>query len=52
MLINWAYADKFGELPGGEAEKVEALVAIAEQLAELNQTMKSVLAELKGLDVK
>ena len=31
-MINWLYANKYGELPSGQAEVVEALVVIAEQL--------------------
>jgi len=31
-MIQWRYAKNFGELPQGQAEIVEALVEIAEQL--------------------
>ena len=37
--MNWVYADKFGGLPPGQAEIVEALVVIAEQLEQLNKTL-------------
>ncbi len=37
----WQYADKYGELPSGQAEIVEALVAIAEQLEQLNEKLKT-----------
>ncbi len=40
--MKWVYADKFGELPSGEAEKVEALVAIAEQLEQLNKNLEKI----------
>ena len=52
MKINWVYADKFGELPSGEAENVEALVAIAEQLAELNRLMQLVSTALEEMAAK
>ena len=45
--MNWIYADKFGELPSGQAEIVEALVAIAEQLERLADSVDS--QELKDL---
>lgn len=35
--MNWQYADKYGELPSGQAEQVEAMVKIAEQLEQLNK---------------
>ncbi len=38
-MINWQYADKFGSLPNGPAEQVEALVQIAEQLDRLNDNL-------------
>jgi len=34
------YANKYGELPSGQAEIVEALVAIAEQLEQINKNLK------------
>ena len=37
----WQYADKFGTLPSGQAEIVEALVEIAEQLEKLNKQIES-----------
>jgi len=37
----WQYADKFGELPSEQAEIVEALVAIAEQLEQLNKKLET-----------
>ena len=40
-MITWIYANKFGELPSGQAEIVEALVQIAEQLDRLNQQLES-----------
>ena len=40
--MNWEYADKYGALPTGQAEIVEALVAIAEQLEKLNKTMEAI----------
>lgn len=43
--MNWLYAKNFGELPSGQAEQVEALVAIAEQLELLNKVL-SVFKEL------
>ena len=36
----WQYADKYGELPSGQAEFVEALVKIAEQLEQINKNLK------------
>ena len=39
-MINWNYADKYGELQSGQAEVVEALVEIAEQLDRLNQILE------------
>ena len=41
-MINWVYAKNFGELPTGQAEIVEALVVIAEQLAKLNENLKAI----------
>ena len=38
--MNWMYANKYGELPSGQAEIVEALVAIAEQLEQINRNLK------------
>jgi len=35
----WQYADKYGELPSGQAEVVEALVEIAEQLEQMNKNL-------------
>ncbi len=37
--MNWMYADKYGELPSGQAEIVEALVGIAEQLEQINKNL-------------
>ena len=34
-MIKWMYANRFGELQHGQAEIVEALVQIAEQLDRL-----------------
>lgn len=45
MNITWQYADKYGELPSGQAEIVEALVKIAEQLAALNANPERILRE-------
>ncbi len=48
--MNWMYANKFGELPPGQAEQVEALVAIAEQLEQLNKhllVIQQVMSPLK-----
>jgi len=39
--MQWFYADKFGELPSGQAEKVEALVAIAEQLERIANALEA-----------
>ena len=36
----WMYANKYRELPSGQAEIVEALVAIAEQLEQINKNLK------------
>ena len=44
--IRWSYADKFGELPSGKAEEVEALVEIAEQLNQLNFTLNELLYQI------
>ena len=41
--MEWFYAKNFGELPSGQAEIVEALVAIAEQLERLNESIDQVL---------
>lgn len=38
-MITWLYAKNFGELPTGQAEIVEALVQIAEELHELNHKL-------------
>ncbi len=38
----WQYADKYGELPSGQAEIVEALVVIAEQLEQLNKKLVAI----------
>ncbi len=38
--MNWIYADKFGELPSGQAEQVEALVEIAEQLERIADALE------------
>jgi uncharacterized protein (DUF2141 family) len=38
--MNWMYANKYGELPSGQAEIVEALVAIAEMLERLNKNIE------------
>lgn len=46
--INWVYADKFGELTSGQAEQVEAMVQIAEQLNELNNTMLELLIQIEN----
>lgn len=48
MAITWRYADNYGELPTGEAEKVEALVEIAEQLDGLNNTLNEILILLQN----
>lgn len=42
-MINWQYAKNFGELPSGEAEQIEALTEIAEQLANLNNVTANYL---------
>lgn len=42
MTINWYYAHNFGELPAGQAEIVEALVNIAEQLDKLNEKLSRI----------
>ncbi len=39
--MKWFYAKNFGELPPGEAERVEALVAIAEQLERIADALES-----------
>ena len=49
--MNWQYADKYGELPGGIAEQVEAMVKIAEQLEQLNKTLASIERELSPLKI-
>ncbi len=42
--MKWKHANKFGGLQsGGDAMKVEALVAIAEQLEALNKTLSALL---------
>lgn len=38
----WQYADKFGKLPSGQAEIVEALVGIAEQLEQINKNLVAI----------
>ena len=38
--MQWLYAKNFGELPSGEAERVEALVAIAEQLERIANVLE------------
>ncbi len=38
----WQYADKYGELPSGQAEIVEALVKIAEQIEQLNKNLVAI----------
>jgi len=38
--MNWMYANRYGELQSGQAEIVEALVAIAEMLERLNQNIE------------
>jgi len=43
----WQYADKYGELQPGQAEIVETLVKIAEELEMLNRQIKSGKVELK-----
>ena len=43
MSIQWQYAKNFSELPSGEAEKVEVLVEIAEQIDKLNATLSATL---------
>ncbi len=44
----WNYADKYGELPSGQAEIVEALVKIAEQLEQINKN----LVAIKNSEIK
>ncbi len=39
--IPWVYADKFGELPSGDAERQEALVEIAEQLCRIANALEA-----------
>jgi len=46
--INWTYADKYGELPSGQAEQVEALVEIAEQINKLNGTLYEIFLLLNS----
>jgi len=43
-MINWQYADKYGEPAYNNAEfaKLEALVQIAEQLDKLNENLKAI----------
>ena len=49
MTIRWMYANKIGELPTGQAEIVEALVEIAEQLDRLNKAIKhKALSQAEG----
>ena len=41
MIIIWLYAKDYGNLPSGQAEIVEALVEIAEQLNRLNDNFET-----------
>jgi len=50
--MNWMYANKYGELPSGQAEIVEALVAIAEQLERFNENMESTIDKDGKINVK
>ena len=51
--MKWIYANKFGGLQsGGDAMKVEALVAIAEQLEALNKTLSAILEVQQGAEEK
>lgn len=38
--MDWIYARNFGVLPSGQAEQVEALVAIAEQLERIANALE------------
>jgi len=55
MLIKWKLASKFDELPGiamPDRMKIEALVAIAEQLAGIKEELEKLNKELvKGIQV-
>ena len=46
--LGWFYADKFGELPSGQAEQVEALVEIAEQLNDLNANIERLIQTMEN----
>ncbi|MDZ4245742.1 MAG: hypothetical protein U1D67_01340 [Dehalococcoidia bacterium] len=48
-MIHWDYANSYGELPQGEAEKVEALVKIAEQLDRIADALEG-LESAKDFD--
>jgi hypothetical protein len=37
--MQWMYANKYGQLPSGQAEIVEALVKIAEELEQVNKNL-------------
>lgn len=48
--MNWNYANKYGELPSGQAEQVEALVEIAEQLERIAQALEKIATQ--GINVR
>jgi len=47
-MINWTHAHRYYDLPDPEAMKVEAMVKIAEQLDQLNRTLR----EMKNTEMK
>ena len=44
-MISWQYAHRFGELPKGQAEIVEALVEIAKQLNRMAELEEAIQAQ-------